>query len=423
MAKRTPTLTCPKCSGIAEYDMNRGCYRCPNCFGKKTRVKQGPTVVTTHDKPPMTCPRCSGPAEFDAQRGSYRCPKCSGPRPVQERGPEVSLAELERRCQTKQARQVFTQTCKSCGAQVEIASDKPSAECLLCGRHAQGQHEPSKAWVDQWVIDFTVTPEAALTAMRSHLRGLWLRPTVQIASRAVRQVHVPFWAYDVQVYTDWNANALVEVERSWWQKLWGEDKILRQQQMSGERSHRYDDWLVCASQGVPEKVVRQLEPFHTQAAHEGPVDGPLEMGTLGPRQAWPLAQAGIRRHEFVSCRNDIKAREQIQQDHHLRVAGAVEFDQPTGKSMALPLYIFSTKTVWGPMQVVVNGETGQVGSNVPYSLVKLIPVAFMALLLLTLIGVITCGGAFLVYAGLAAFAVWQTRQDQLRDEETFLDAG
>lgn len=399
--------------------MHRGCYRCPNCYGKKST----PAIVRAQDQPSMTCPKCSGPAEFDADRGSFRCPKCSGPKPVEPRGPEVSLAELERRCQTKQTRQVFTQSCQGCGAQVEIASDEHAADCLFCGRRAQGQHEPSKAWVDQWVIDFTVTPEAALAAMRSHLRGLWLRPTVAIANKAVRQVHVPFWAYDVQVTTDWNANALVEVERTWWQRLWGQEKIWREQGMSGQRSHRYDDWLVCASHGVPEKVVRQLEPFHTQAAHEGPVDGPLELGTLGPRQAWPLAQAGIRRNEYVCCRDDIKARERIEHDGDLRVAGAVEFQEPLGKSMALPLYIFSTRTMWGPMQVVVNGETGQVGSHVPYSLVKLIPVAFMALLLLTVIGIITCGGAFLLYLAVVVAAIWQSRSQQLADEATFLDAG
>src|SRR5439155_26343704 len=87
-------------------------------------------------------------------------------------------------------------------------------------------------------------------------------------------VYVPFWTFDAQVHSDWSADAgyfyyvdepavvliggrstvrMQRVRKVRWEPAWG------------SRDDAYDDLLVHASRGLPEKLARELGSFDTKA--------------------------------------------------------------------------------------------------------------------------------------------------------------
>lgn len=413
MARTTPAITCKKCGDSAEYNSHRGIYECKTCLGRKNQ--QAMARVQT----------CLEPVE--SNQAEQELEAISPPRR------EVPLAELERRLNDSQtgpltADDIALADCKGCGAQVEVPKELAIGECVFCGRKTIiGKPQPKIENSHQCMIPFRIGEEDALDAMQQHLKSLWFRPTGIsrfLRSKSVKKVYVPFWAFDVQVTTNWSGTAEIWEEPGFWGKLFGREGRYKRTPITGHRSHLYDDWLVCASHGVPASVVRQLEPFHTeQAASQGKNafgDVPLEVAPIGPRRAWDMADKQIRKREYQECLHDARRQGGVESEDRVTMSGKVGFGEPLGKSAVLPLYLFSTRTLWGRAQMVVNGETGKVGAKIPYSWFKVLPTA--ALLIAIVLGICVLSGGltipFLVAFGIYAWI--QERRKRARDEATFL---
>lgn len=346
---------------------------------------------------------------------------------------EVSLEELEaqvrRAIEEPTSRHVALQSCKSCGAEVEIPKELAIAACLFCGRKATcGEPEPSAQPPEQGLIPFSFDREHAVEAMQQHVKSLWLRPggiASRISTSTVRKVFVPFWAFDSEISTNWKGNAEVWQEAGWLARKFGSNGSYRKKPISGNRSESYDDWLVCASHGLRPEVLHQVEPFHTggllkAADREEFLETPLEVRAVGPREGWSRAQTAIRKNEFKECLKDARIEGGVEEDR-VTIAGEVDCSEPLGKAVVLPLYIFNCGSQ-GKIQIVVNGETGKVGSVIGYSWPKVLPLAFLAFIIAIVICVISGGLAIPLSMLAAAHHWWKSRRRRKRDEATFVSA-
>jgi len=381
-------------------------------------------------KPSISCPACGGSKEYDFDRGIYRCSECTGQRKPAPEVAEVPLADLERAFSQPPdpaAPAVLLQNCRGCGAQVEVPADGRVAECLFCGRKTQAPGSAPRAAGRQGRVPFRISRGDAVAAIGDYLGSLWFRPGLKsrLKEASVRQVYVPFWAFDVQVDTDWKGSAQVWQEPGCLGSLLGSEGRYARQGLQGQRRHRYDDWLVCASHGLCPQALRQLEPFRTEEARacdEEDPGLPVEVAAVSPRLAWTRAQRDIRRQEYQRSVHNAREQVGLASDDGVMLAGQVRFGEPTGKRLLLPLYVFTVRTLWGRAQIVVNGETGQVGSRIPYSLLKLVPTVLLALLLVGALGVATGGLSFAGLVALFVWGSWDRHRQRKRDEATFLQS-
>lgn len=412
MSTLKPSITCKTCGNPAEYDSHRGVYRCQPCLEEKNRKAMARAGKRLQPVAPEEAPEPTKPQVLEV--------------PIEELEQRLIAAE-ERPCT---AEDVTLLDCRGCGAQVEVLKELAVAECLFCGRKTKaGKGHAKLESSHRCLIPFGIGHDEAVDAMRVDLGNFWLRPSFvlrRVVKANVRKVYVPFWAFDVQVTTDWNGTADIWTEPGFWSKLFGGEGHYKKTPIRGHRAHLYDDWLVCASHGVHPDVVRQMEPFHTGKAlpmsDQKFEETPLEVAPVGPRRAWTSAQPQIRRKEYRECQKDARSRGGVESNDKVTMAGTVKFGEPKGKSAVLPLYIFSMLTLWGRAQIVVNGETGKVGSRVPFSWFKVIPLALLAIA--GVIGVCVASGGlmipvFVLYCIYHGIKEW--KKDK-RDEATFLEA-
>lgn len=407
--------------------------------------------MTGNSATSIVCKDCGGKAHYDFNKGSYQCGACAQARklktqppvverrasaliPLQPRGAEVSLQELESRhkiaTQGDQSQSVTLVDCRGCGAQVEIPADESLGECPFCERKVTNRPAPSTSSLhDPTVVPFGIDQSRAVGKMAEHVSRLWLRPNflrkLILSGRHMRKVYLPFWAFDVAFETDWEASVRRRKKPGLWGKLTGDKGRYEVSRYAGSRCGRRDDWLVCASQGLGPELIEDLQPFSLDQNNPRPMTDvagkvPLECGVLGPEEAWERAKVELRRREYRVSRDQAKKEGQFGDNDDATLSGQVALGEPLGKAVMLPLYILSAKTPYGRVQIVVNGETGKVAARVPYSWLKVAPLAAAGTGAAGLACAVSFGGLAPIVLGGVAWGWYSQKKRREQDEATFL---
>lgn len=347
---------------------------------------------------------------------------------------ELTLDVLEAQVKTAEqgiwVRHLAIQKCRGCGAQVEIPKEIAKGSCVFCGRTVKtGEPERSAQLPDQGLIPFKLSPEEAVAQMKKHVDSLWFRPwgiSAKIDINSVRRVYVPFWVFDTDIECFWDGKAEEWTEPTWFQRLLGSEGSYEfRKPVSGQKMDVVDDWLICSSGGLTRDILEQIEPFSTEglvkaADREEFHEIPLEYSALGPRQAWAQARAEICKAEFRKSMKQAAAQGGVL-ECGVTISGKVEMTEPVGKSVILPIYIFNAGS-GGKNRVVVNGETGQTGSQISYSWFKLAPLVMLGAFVLMLATALTGGLTMLFLIIFFIHDRIKAKQKLKRDEMTFLES-
>ncbi len=330
--------------------------RCKNC---------GAQVTWDPDEDALVCAYC---------KTSVRVPRAEG------KIVEHSLSEAGSAARGLGV-EVRVSRCQRCGAQVTFDERTTSKTCVFCGSaQVLEQSANRNAIRPESLIPLDVGRATVEKEFRTWLAGLWFRPNALQGLRdfGAVGVYVPFWTFDAQVHSDWSADAgfyyyvteptvvivngrpsvrMQQVRKVRWEPAWG------------ARDDFYDDLLVHASKGLPEKLSAELGRFDTKAlvpyrpeylagwrAEEYAVD--LEAG-------FKVAQASIETTQSARCGGDVPG--DTQRD--LRVQNRLS--DVRWKHVLLPVWSLTYAFAGREYAVLVHGQTGKVVGEAPYSWIKI----------------------------------------------------
>jgi DNA-directed RNA polymerase subunit RPC12/RpoP len=281
--------------------------------------------------------------------------------------------------------EVRVSRCQRCGAQVTFDERTTSKTCVFCGSaQVLEQTANRNAIRPESLIPLDVGRATVEKEFRAWLAGLWFRPSALHSLRDVAAVgvYVPFWTFDAQVHSDWSADAgfyyyvteptvvivngrpsvrMQQVQKVRWEPAWG------------ARDDAYDDLLVHASKGLPEKLSAELGRFDTKAlvpyrpeylagwrAEEYAVD--LEAG-------FKVAQASIETTQSGRCGGDVPG------DTHRDLRVQNRLSDVRWKHVLLPVWSLTYTFGGRDYAVLVHGQTGKVVGEAPYSWIKILLLA------------------------------------------------
>ncbi|MBX3248458.1 MAG: hypothetical protein KF901_14860 [Myxococcales bacterium] len=346
------------------------------------------------------CRACGAPAmTFDAAQGAMRCPFCHHVEAIQAapaEGPamharERSLAEgLVQGAQAGDGYGVATRAvrCQTCGATVAFTGTAIAKSCDFCGsQHVLEQEGQRNLIRPESLVPFGVASERAKQQFQAWLGSGFFRPGD--LSRAARLgeiagVYVPYWTFDCTVDSEWRAQrghyyyeteTQVQVVNGQKQSVQKQVQKTRWEPAQGRRRDRYDDVLVVASKGLPEKVARQMTTFDTRALV--PYDPRFLAGFhaeeygVGLDEGWQKAQQIVSQEQDTRCRRDIGG------DTHQSFQSRHQFGEQTFKHVLLPLWIAAYRYQDKTYRFLVNGQTGEVRGEAPTSWVKVMLVVLV----------------------------------------------
>lgn len=316
-----------------------------------------PTIIA------QGCSRCGAPVESLDRF----CMACGAERPLET--PRGAAAEPPRYFR-----------CESCGAQVAVDVNQRSYVCPFCDSTYVVEFTPEQTGRQppEFVIPFAVTPDQALERFRRWLSaGGWFRPgdlgRAQIADR-LRGVYLPFWSFSMLAESQWSASIGEHWYRTETYTVQENGKTVtrtRQVQetewwpLEGRHHWYYSGYLVSGSRGLAQADAEQLKPFHLAALRR------YQPQFLA---GWFCEEYSVQRQEALcSCQNEFLAREQsavasfLPGDIHSNLQVRVQFSQVNSDLILLPVYLLSYRYRDKVYRFLVNGQTGKVAGNKPFS--------------------------------------------------------
>lgn len=351
----------------------------------------------------LPCTKCGAMLTFNPGVGMLVCEFCGTENKIEGSGAATSpwgektgsgpqIRELDYQAALNDAladaeiEETATIKCPGCAAEVSFDASTLAEECPFCAtplaREETHSHRHPKP---QGVLPFAFDERAAKEKMAKWLGGLWFAPNslkkYAEAGRPLSGVYLPFYTYDAVGDADYRGQRgdayyvtrtrTVMVDGKPQQQSYQERRI-NWTRVSGRIQHMFDDVLVQASDtmGPAGKTAEYggrswdlaaLEPYRTDFLAGFRAEAP----SVGLEEGYQRAEDVMEQTMIRDAKFDIGGDEQRIDEMQTR------YSSITFKHVLLPIWLASYRWNNKPFRVVVNGRTGQVAGERPYSAWKI----------------------------------------------------
>lgn len=344
-----------------------------------TMTPEAPT-----DEHRFPCDQCGADFRFAPAEGKLICDFCGNEAEMLAPAPEGGIRELDfkaalaEQLPEAEIEETRVAACPNCGAQVEFDADTHATECPFCATPVvtdTGTHRHIKP---KGVLPFAVEERQAHEEMEAWLGRLWFAPNgLQEYARKGRKmegIYSPYWTYDADTKSSYRGERGTvyyetrTVTRDGKQVQERVQKV-RWRSVSGRVARFFDDVLVLASRSLPKKYTDNLEPW--------------DLAALEPYS--PEFLAGFRAEAYTVELDEgfqearAKMDQVIRRDIRFDIGGDRQrihsvdttMSDITFKHILLPVWLAAYKYRGKTYRFVVNGRTGKVQGERPWSAWKI----------------------------------------------------
>ncbi|WP_370303315.1 primosomal protein N' (replication factor Y) - superfamily II helicase [Pseudooceanicola sp.] len=341
------------------------------------------------------CDQCGADLRYDPAAGHLKCDHCGFEAPL-DAAPwgGAALKEIDfdaavaDRLPEAEIEETRVLNCSNCGAQVEFDPATHAAECPFCATPVVTDTGTSRHIKPRGVLPFALDENQARQAMTDWLGRLWFAPNgLQDYARKGRRmegIYVPYWTFDADTKSAYEGERgtvyyeTVTVVRDGKRVQQRVPKI-RWRRVRGRVARFFDDVLVLASRSLPKRYTDALQPW--------------DLSALTPYQ--PEFLAGFRAEAYTVALEEghAEARAQmarvIERDVRFEIGGdrqrihdiRTDVSDVTFKHILLPVWLAAYKYRGKSYRFVVNGQTGRVQGERPWSAIKIAVAVVLGLLL------------------------------------------
>lgn len=342
----------------------------------------GSMAIQDHRFP---CDQCGADYRFAPAEGQLICDHCGHSEPIKELSPwggaikELDFQKaLNAQLPQQDLEETRVTTCPNCAAQVEFDPDIHAMECPFCATPVVGETGAHRHIKPRGVLPFSLDETAALEAMTKWLGQLWFAPSgLQDYARKGRKldgIYVPFWTFDAETksrYRGERGTVYYETRTVMRDGKQVQEQVarIRWRSVSGRVARFFDDILVAASRSLPQNHITNLEPWDLAAmepyAPEYLAGFRAEAYSVALEEGFTQARAHMDRVIERDVKFDIGG--DRQRIHNVET----DLSDVTFKHILLPVWTAAYKFRGKTYRFLVNGRTGRVQGERPYSAIKI----------------------------------------------------
>jgi DNA-directed RNA polymerase subunit RPC12/RpoP len=353
-------------------------------------------IATSESVSSYKCGGCGARVEFAPGTNVLRCPYCGHEQQVASAGRAVrehAYAEVLHMQRKPVASLGRAFVCQRCGAHTE--SNALSDTCQFCGAPLVADAHAGDQIAPEAVLPFGVDRPAVREALRKWVSSRWFAPSrlkKVTEAETLRGTYLPHWTYDARTVSDytgqrgehyWETETYTETVNGETRTNTRQVQKTRWYAASGTVHRDFDDVLVPGTKYLPTKQLDKLEPWPLAQAVAYQPDYLAGHQTLRydtePDVGLDMAKQRMAPVIEKDCRQDIGGDEQ-----RVNSVDTKYFDVMF-KLMLLPVWILGYVYAGKTWQVLVNGRTGEVIGQRPYSAPKIVAAVAAAIVALTLI--------------------------------------
>lgn len=343
------------------------------------------------------CESCGAQLVFDPSSQNLLCPSCGRSHAIVI-DPGRRVVEHDLASTMTQLRGLLAATpatpnlgerevvCQSCGGRSTFTGTLTATRCPYCATPIQRDDihaAPTRLPVDG-ILPFRVDDEQGRDVIEKWINSRWFAPTEFKKYRELgsfSSIYAAYFTYDADTTTSYTGmrgdnytvttgsgdNRRTETRTRWSHR-------------SGVVGNEFDDIAVLANTGFDTERVHELEPWPTGQAT--PYSPEFVAGHLcrtydhDADQCFPIAQSRIDAGVDAAIRRDIGG------DHQRISNKDTRYNSLTFKHVLLPIWLLTVVFAGTPFQVFINGVTGEVQGQRPWSKVKIAFAVLAALIVI-----------------------------------------
>lgn len=345
------------------------------------------------------CQTCGSQLEFDIAQQTLACRSCGTTqalvegqdRTVEENDLRAALANLRGRAEAHTQQMVSGEkeiVCQNCGGHTTFTGTWTAQRCPYCATPIQREdvHDAPERLPVDGIMPFQVDQRAAQAALEKWVSSRWFAPNeFKDYSRAgsFTSVYTAYFTYDAQASTRYSGqrgdNYTVTVGSGDNRRT---ETRIRWSHASGQVHDAFDDVTVLANEGLDRGHTAALNPWPMELVK--PFSPEYVAGHLSRTYDHDVEACFPEAQQIMEGVIDQTIRRDIGGDHQRISSKQIAWSAMTFKHLLLPIWLLTVIYGGQTYQVMINGATGEVRGERPYSKVK---IAFAILLAIIVIGI------------------------------------
>jgi DNA-directed RNA polymerase subunit RPC12/RpoP len=363
-------------------------------WGRRPRGEDAPAAPEPDRQ--LSCEQCAAVLSYKPGTDTVVCEYCGHSNRIEERAVEIIEHDLEaalaRGLAAAPVEETRTLKCPSCAAEFSFDPNRHAGVCPFCGQTIVAETGAHRQIKPAAVLPFGIEEGAARERVGAWLKGLWFAPgklkNYARTEGRLAGMYLPYWTYDSRTRTAYagqrgtvyqepvRVQAMVNGRRVAQTRM---VQKVRWQRVTGEVARAFDDILVLASRSLPAPLTDRLEPWDLlglkpygpeyltgfqSEAYQVPLD-----------QGFEVAVEKMRAVITGDVNADIGGN--LQRIERLDIRHA----DTTFKHILLPIWLGAFRYGGRTYRLAVNGRTGLVQGERPYSVWKIVGAALLALVI------------------------------------------
>jgi predicted RNA-binding Zn-ribbon protein involved in translation (DUF1610 family) len=330
------------------------------------------------DTESFSCPNCGGAVAFSIQEQVFKCTSCGtevDPEIEQTQIKEYDFASYRQREASNQVLDhLALAVCSSCGSEVFFEEHDTATLCPMCGSTHVSEARQLSGIPPEGLIAFRIDKKDAEQKFEKWVKTRWFAPNALKKSYGegnLQGMYIPFWTYDVDAYARYTGRG----GRHYTERTKDGKTVVKTRwyPVAGHVAEFFDDIQICASKSSESAVIEGVLPYNT-------IHGTIPFSTQY------LAGFKAEKYSIKADEGFERAKSKVQQELHSRAHSDIlmkgyntadsirlniQYKEIKYKHVLLPVWSavfgFNGKTY----RYVINGETGRVSGQRPYSAIKI----------------------------------------------------
>ena len=352
------------------------------------------------DSDHFPCAQCGADLRYEPGKDILECDYCGHENHIDNDGEPIQELDF-RKAIANQLSDSQTETtnvakCSSCGATVEFDPNLHADDCPFCTGPLIVDVSGHRHLKPKGVLPFAIDGDEAKVSLKKWLGSRWFAPSAlkkyARTDQKMNGLYTPYWTFDADTHSTYRGQRgdVYYIERTVTVMT---DKGPRKQRqrvpqirwtrVSGRVRRWFDDVLILGSKSLPKQFADDLAPWDLHAILPYQIEYlagfRAEAYTIDLREGFSEARANMDLTIRRDVRFDIGGDQQQVDDI------STDFSDVTFKHILLPIWIAAYRYRGKTYRFIVNGRTGRIRGERPYSPWKIIAAVLFGAILATLL--------------------------------------
>ncbi len=351
----------------------------------------------------FACTNCGADLKYSPGTQFLKCEYCGTTNEIPQIDVEIEELDYEEYLANESKADLITVRfikCTACGASSTVEPNITSANCPYCATPLIVNSAFEESVIQpKSLLPFKIDKNAAKTQFGKWVKKLWFAPNdlkkAVLNIDTFKGIYIPYWTFDTDtfsIYTGQRGEHYYTTESYTTTENGKSVTKTRQVQhtrwypASGTVSHFFDDILTVATKSLPQKYMYKLEPWDLQ--NLVPFDKKYLSGYITERYQVELKEGFDIAKGIADTTIRQLVRRDIGGDEQRIITLNTKYDKITFKHLLLPVYVSAYRFKSKLYQFLVNGRTGEVQGERPYSWIKITLAIIAGLIVIAIIAVL-----------------------------------